>query len=121
MQNVKENIMNNETPWYLKKSPLGNAYQHFSNPPQQEAAVKEDASIDSGSVSTEPAPPIPEHCAESARNLESAMYGASFGQVSRAQRNMAYRKLLSCLREAGFTDSQINGIIAEMEKRAKEP
>ncbi len=97
------------------------AYQHFSTPPQQEAATEEEASIDSGSVSTETLPPIPEHCAESARNLESAMYGASFGQVSLAQRNMAYRKLLSCLREAGFSDSRINGIIAEIEKRAKEP
>ncbi len=97
------------------------AYQHFSTPPQQEAAREEEASIGSGSLSTEPAPPIPEHCAESAKNLESAMYGASFGQVSQAQRNMAYRKLLSCLREAGFSDSQINGIVAEMEKRAKEP
>jgi len=96
------------------------AYQHFSTPPQQEAA-KEGASIDSGSVSTETQPPIPEHCAESATNLESAIYGASFGQVSLAQRNMAQRKLLSCLREAGFSDSRINGIIAEMEKRAKEP
>lgn len=97
------------------------AYQHFSTPPQQEAATEEEASVDNGSLSTEPVPPIPEPCAESARNLESAMYGATFGQVSHAQRNMAYRKLLSCLREAGFSDSRINGIIAEMEKRAKEP
>jgi len=31
--------MNNETPWYLKKSPLGNAYQHFSNVARQQTIL----------------------------------------------------------------------------------
>lgn len=31
--------MNNETPWYLKKSPLGNAYQHFSNVAKQRTVL----------------------------------------------------------------------------------
>ncbi len=31
--------MNNETPWYLKKSPLGNAYQHFSNVAKQKTVL----------------------------------------------------------------------------------
>jgi len=31
--------MNNDTPWYLKKSPLGNAYQHFSNVAKQKTVL----------------------------------------------------------------------------------
>lgn len=31
--------MSNETPWYLKKSPLGNAYQHFSNVARQKTVL----------------------------------------------------------------------------------
>ena len=31
--------MNNETPWYLKKSPLGNGYQHFSNLARQKTVL----------------------------------------------------------------------------------
>lgn len=31
--------MNSASPWYLKKSPLGNAYQHFSNVARQETIL----------------------------------------------------------------------------------
>lgn len=31
--------MANETPWYLKQSPLGAAYQHFSNAAKQETVL----------------------------------------------------------------------------------
>lgn len=31
--------MKNESPWYLKKSPLGAAYQHFSNAAKQETVL----------------------------------------------------------------------------------
>ncbi len=31
--------MSDETPWYLKKSPLGNAYQHFSNVAKQKTIL----------------------------------------------------------------------------------
>jgi AhpD family alkylhydroperoxidase len=31
--------MNSKSPWYLKKSPLGAAYQHFSNVAKQETAL----------------------------------------------------------------------------------
>jgi len=31
--------MDYETPWYLKKSPLGNAYQHFSNAARRDTVL----------------------------------------------------------------------------------
>jgi AhpD family alkylhydroperoxidase len=31
--------MNNESPWYLKKSPLGAAYQHFSSVARKETVL----------------------------------------------------------------------------------
>lgn len=31
--------MSTETPWYLKKSPLGNGYQHFSNLARQKTIL----------------------------------------------------------------------------------
>ena len=31
--------MNDESPWYLKKSPLGAAYKHFSNVAKQETIL----------------------------------------------------------------------------------
>lgn len=37
---MKVNTMNHETPWYLKKSPLGNAYQHFSNVARQKTVLE---------------------------------------------------------------------------------
>jgi len=33
--------MNAESPWYLKKSPLGNAYQHFSAVAKQKTVLDE--------------------------------------------------------------------------------
>lgn len=31
--------MSDESPWYLKKSPLGNAYKHFSNVAKQKSVL----------------------------------------------------------------------------------
>ncbi|MFA5335428.1 MAG: carboxymuconolactone decarboxylase family protein [Candidatus Omnitrophota bacterium] len=31
--------MSNESPWYMKKSPLGAAYQHFSNTAKQKTVL----------------------------------------------------------------------------------
>jgi AhpD family alkylhydroperoxidase len=33
--------MNNKSPWYLKKSPLGAAYQHFSSVAKQKTVLDE--------------------------------------------------------------------------------
>jgi hypothetical protein len=52
-------------------------------------------------------------------NLENAIYGAASGRVSFAQRNLAYRKFQSCLRDAGFSDHQIKGTVTEIEERVK--
>ena len=95
------------------------SYQQFFSTPQQENASEEDVSIDSGSFSIDQLPPIPGNCEGPAKNLENAIYGSGSGQVSFAQRNTAYRKFQSCLRDAGFSTPQINGTIAEIENRVK--
>ena len=96
------------------------AYQHFLGAPQQDdLTVEEETSTDSESISDEDLPPIPESCKKQAKNLENAIYGSASGQVSFAQRKTAYNKLTSCLREAGFSESQIDGTIAEIEERMK--
>jgi hypothetical protein len=35
----EEYIMDSKSPWYLKKSPLGAAYQHFSNVAKQQTVL----------------------------------------------------------------------------------
>ncbi len=95
------------------------AYQHFFIAPQQKDTGEEDSSIESGSFSINQLSPIPGNCEDQAKNLENAIYGNISGRVSFAQRNFADRKLRSCLRNAGFSDLQINGTVAEIKKRAK--
>jgi hypothetical protein len=96
------------------------AYQHFLNAPGNEAATEEEAAVsDTGSYSGEQPPPLPDSCAELGKNLENAIYGNTTGQTSFAQRNTAYRKFVSCLRDAAFSDAQINGTVAKIEERAK--
>ena len=96
------------------------AYQHFFIAPQQEVATEEeDTSLDSGSFSFDQLPPTPDNCKGLAKNLENAIYGSASARVSFAQRNMTYRKFQSCLRDAGFSDSEIDGTIAEIESRVE--
>jgi hypothetical protein len=95
------------------------AYQHFFIAPQQKDTVEEDSSIDSGSFSINPLPPMPGNCEGLAKNLENAIYGNTSGQVSFAQRNFADRKFRSCLRNADFSDPQINGTVDEIKERVK--
>ncbi len=95
------------------------AYQHFFIPPQQKETAEEGLSIDSGSFSINQLPPTPGNCKGQVKNLENAIYGNTTGQVSFAQRNFTDRKLRSCLRNAGFSDLQINGTVAEIKERVK--
>jgi hypothetical protein len=95
------------------------AYQHFFAGSPDDAAVEEESAVESDSSAIEQPPPIPESCKMLATDLENAIYGNDKGQVSFAQRNVAYRKYRACLGKAGFTDPQINGAVAETEARAK--
>ena len=96
------------------------AYQHFYVGPPDDAAVEEEEAVSESDESViEQPPPIPESCKMLAGNLENAIYGKINGQTSFAQCNTASRKFRSCLGDAGFTDPQINGAVAEIEARAK--
>ena len=95
------------------------AYQHFYVPTQDEDVAEEESVADTGSYYNEPAPPTPDACKDLATNLENAIYGNNKGQVSFSQRNFAYRKFRSCLRENGFSDTQINSAVGEIETRVK--
>jgi len=94
-------------------------YQHFFSTPQKAAVMEESVPAENKSLSTGQLPPIPANCEALAKNLENAIYGAESGQVSFAQRNSAARKFRSCLREAGFSDAQINVSVTEIEERVK--
>lgn len=88
------------------------AYQHFFNAPQGGDALEEDEAVDSGDL-----PPVPANCERMEKTLQNAIYGAATGEVSVGQRNTADRKFRACLREAGFSDSEINGTVGEIEER----
>ena len=83
--------MNNKSPWYLKKSPLGTAYQHFSNVASQQTVLdmktKELIRVAVASVFR------CEHCTQ--HHIENAMKaGATKEEISEAI-------LLSSLQAAG--------------------
>ena len=52
--------------------------------------------------------PTPGSCQDSSVLAENAMYGAAIHSVSFAQRNSAVRKFMSCLRDEGFSDDEVN-------------
>jgi hypothetical protein len=90
-------------------------YQNYLvSPPDEEE--------DSGVVESIPAdelPAIPEKCQPLAKNLENAIYGQASHRSSFASRNTAYRSFQSCLREAGFSDTEIDGTVAQIETKVK--
>ncbi len=90
------------------------AYQHFSDATIEDADMEEDAQIETGDL-----PPIPGDCERLAKDLKNAMYGAATGEVSVGQRNTADRKFRSCLRDADFSDAQINGSVAQIQERVE--
>lgn len=91
------------------------AYQHFWVPQQQESATAE-----SQSSSYEYLPDVPGNCENKGSNMKDAIYGYDIGRVSVAQLNFATRSFQSCLRDAGFTDSQINSTVDGMKADVKD-
>ena len=82
------------------------AYQHFLGPSSQQPSIVSD---DSGSGSSMYLPPVPTPCEGKGKTMGDAIYGYDIGRVSVAQLNFATRSFQSCLRDAGFSDSEING------------
>lgn len=82
------------------------AYQYYVDSSEQ---VPSETSNNAGQISSGYLPPIPEECEAKAGNMGDAIYGYDIGRVSVAQLNHATRSFQSCLREAGFSDSDING------------
>ena len=54
-------------------------------------------------------PPIPSECEGKGKNMADAIYGNDIGRVSFSQLNHATRTFQTCLKNAGFTDSDVNG------------
>lgn len=54
-------------------------------------------------------PPIPTECEGKGKNMADAIYGNDIGRVSFSQLNHATRTFQTCLKNAGFTDSDVNG------------
>jgi hypothetical protein len=62
-------------------------------------------------------PPIPDSCKRQETNLENAIYGAGTHQSSIAQRNNAARAFEKCLKDAGFSQAEIDGTIAQVQQK----
>ncbi len=90
------------------------AYQHFLGSSSQESAELSD---DSGSVSSVYVPPVPTQCEGKGKTMGDAIYGHDIGRVSVAQLNFATRSFQSCLRDAGFSDSEINGTFDKIKEQ----
>ena len=54
-------------------------------------------------------PPIPAECEGKSKEMADAIYGRDIGRVSVAQLNHATRIFQTCLKNAGFSDSDVNG------------
>lgn len=54
-------------------------------------------------------PPIPPECEGKSKDMADAIYGRDIGRVSVAQLNRATRIFQTCLKNAGFSDAEVNG------------
>ena len=54
---------------------------------------------------------IPDSCQSVSKTVDNALYGYQTSEVSVAQRNTAVRKFMSCLRDAGLSDAEIEEIM----------
>ena len=68
-------------------------------------------------------PPIPAECENKGKDMADAIYGRDIGRVSVSQLNRATRIFQSCLKNAGFSDSDINGTYdrVKMETKSLKP
>lgn len=54
-------------------------------------------------------PLIPPECEGKGKNMADAIYGNDIGRVSFSQLNHATRSFQTCLKNAGFSDADVNG------------
>lgn len=87
------------------------AYQYFLASPRQDTTYTEPTSY-------EYLPPIPPECEEQGEMLEDAIYGHEIGKLTVIELNQLTRRFQSCLRDADFTDSQINRTYDEIKESA---
>ncbi len=95
------------------------AYQNYYHGSQEDVVEDTETKADTASYSQPQNTDLPASCQALAKNLENALYGSATGQVSFGQRNTAYRKLRSCLRDEGFSNAQIEDAIKGIESRTK--
>ena len=81
------------------------AYQYFTGSYINNTS---ELSENSEPFSLEYIPDMPEECEIKGRNMGDAIYGYDIGRVSVAQLNNATRSFQSCLRNAGFSDTEIS-------------
>lgn len=63
-------------------------------------------------------PPIPEKCEEDGDILEDAIYGHEMGKLTAVELDRYTRMFQSCLRNAGYNDSQISRMNDEIKEAA---
>jgi hypothetical protein len=90
-------------------------YQYVYLPSHQSS--QEEAPSTSGTSTY--VPEVPEECQGKAREYENAVYSADSPRTSFAQRNYAERAFMTCLKDSGFSDQQINAKLAEIKERVK--
>jgi len=91
------------------------AYQHFFAIPSSEKP----STIEMETISESDLPPMPESCKGRAKDYENGVYGQLTGQASVSQRNLASRNLANCLQKEGFSEAEIRGTLAKIEKKAR--
>ena len=87
------------------------SYQYFIGSSEQDAPPGEP-------TFDEYMPPFPEECEEKGETLEDAINGHELGKLTIVELNQHTRRFQSCLRDAGFTDSQINRTYDRIEESA---
>ena len=63
-------------------------------------------------------PPIPQECRVKGEILEDAIYGEEMGKLTMVELNQYTRRFQRCLKDAGFSDTDINGTYDSIKERA---
>ena len=75
-------------------------HQIYTGSPQDAPTAKQ--------TTYEDLPPIPQVCEDQGDTLEDAIYGHDLGTITDVELDQHTRGFQSCLRDAGFSDSQIS-------------
>ena len=89
-------------------------FQEYIKPSFDEENKEEEIEF----IYDEELPPIPETCRKLSGELENAFYGVKSADFSQSQLVVIHRKFVSCLRDEGFADDEIEGTVAEIKFEA---